>query len=106
MGIRALASLVLVASMAASMGCAGALWSDSDGKALLPISFGNAEFVNDSTCVSGGPISEGLVGLVGSAVQMALSVFRGDSVKGDDGSQDTPRQAGCFERGPAVTASQ
>jgi len=95
---RTVATLALLLAL----GCAGALWSDAEGKALLPLSFGNAEFVNASTCVAGGPVSEGLVGLVGDMVRGALGIFTGRQAEQDDPSQDTLRQAGCLEGAPSV----
>ena len=94
------AGLALVACL--SLGCAGALWSDGSGKVLLPLSLGNSEFVAGDgekwSCTSGGPVSEGFVGLVADVVQGALGIFTGRDPGEDDPSQDTERHAGCFAR--------
>ena len=93
---------VLILCLVASMGCAGALYTKGNGDAVFPMSFGNAEFVTGESwsCVSGGPISEGIVGMVGDLAGAVIGVFTGRTSEGGESSQDTLRQAGCLERGP------
>lgn len=97
--MRTYSRIVPILPLLLSLGCAGALWSDKE-HGLLVLSFGNSEFVNSTTCISGGPVSEGLVGMVGDLVQGALGIFTGRAPGEDEPSQDTLRQAGCLETQP------
>ena len=91
-----------------TLGCAGALYTKGNGDAILPMSFGNAEFVTGEqwSCVSGGPISEGLVGMVGDLAGAVIGVFTGRTSEGTESSQDTKRQAGCLERQEQLAVSE
>ena len=91
---------LLLGALVLQLGCAGALYTKGNGDAVLPISFGNAEFVTGEqwSCVSGGPISEGIVGMVGDLASAVLGIFTGRASEGGESSQDTLRQAGCFAR--------